>query len=175
MTREASRAQKGVKAVSKVVIHQAPRDSRRRETDAGSPRFTTQLTMVQEARVVVLPILILLLATVTAALATGRQQGSLVPCFIGSAISAGSTATRSDPASAGSSRVHPASAQQQQQQHQQHQQQGNGTGNQTPPLARRMLLRRALAKPKLRTGGRTVTAVDTPARSAAPDVDNLFR
>eukprot|EP00752_Nemacystus_decipiens_P001681 g1631.t1 len=141
--------------------------------------------MVQEARVVVLPILVLLLATLTAALSSSRQQQQqqqqrpVVSCFVGCAMPAGSAAARSDPASsAASSRVYPASAQgQNQQQQRQHQQHGGGTTavNQTPPLARRMLLRRALARPKLRTGGRSAAAADAPAKGSAPDVDNLFR
>lgn len=101
------------------------------------------------------------------------------PCFVGPAAAAGSK-TRTESASAASQGVQPSSHQQQQQEQQRHRRRGGGGSSSSStassgasPLAKRMLLRRGLARPKPRAGSGART-VD-PSPKVAADVDTLFR
>lgn len=144
-------------------------------TRLGSPR------KMQEALACVV-----LLAFATAAFGQGicEHHNALAACFIGPAITTAGSVSRPESASAAKSGVQPSSRQQQQEQQQQQRQPRTlATGvDASSPLARRILLRRALAKPKPRattgsgsgSGSRSAAATDPPQRTGA-DVDNLFR
>ncbi|CAN0348431.1 unnamed protein product [Ectocarpus sp. 6 AP-2014] len=116
-------------------------------------------------------LLVVFLFTATAATAALGADGidccrwPLASCFVGPAVAAGSIATRSESTPAASSK-------EQQQQH------GRPTtGKDTySPLARRVLLRRALARPKARAGAESSSPAATrPGSRTAADVGSLFR
>ncbi|CBJ30673.1 expressed unknown protein [Ectocarpus siliculosus] len=122
-----------------------------------------------DARLAMLIVVFLFTATVaTAALGadgSDRRSRPLTSCFVGPAVAAGSIATRSESTPAASSK-------EQQQQH------GRPTtGKDTcSPLARRVLLRRALARPKARAGAESSSPAATrPGSRTAADVGSLFR
>lgn len=144
---------------------------------------------------------VVLLALATAAFGQGvcdHHHSALAACFVGPAIATTGSVARSESASAAKSGVQPGNRereqqQQRQQQRRQHRTTTTGTGvDATSPLARRILLRRALAKPRLRTaaGGRgesstrggsgsgtEATPESSPNSSSRTgmDVGNLFR
>ncbi|CAM9951266.1 unnamed protein product, partial [Ectocarpus sp. 12 AP-2014] len=122
-----------------------------------------------DARLAMLIVVFLFAATAaTAALGadgSDRRSKPLASCFVGPAVAAGSIATRSESTPAASSK-------EQQQQH------GRPTtGKDTySPLARRVLLRRALARPRARAGAESSSPVAThPGSRTAADVGSLFR
>ncbi|CAB1097422.1 unnamed protein product [Ectocarpus sp. CCAP 1310/34] len=121
-----------------------------------------------DARLAMLIVVFLFAAmAATAALGTACsdcRSKPLASCFVGPAVAGGSIATRSESTPAASSK-------EQQQQH------GRPTaGKDThPPLARRVLLRRALARPRARAGAESSSPVATHPGSTAADVGSLFR
>ncbi|CAM9420703.1 unnamed protein product [Ectocarpus fasciculatus] len=131
--------------------------------------------MTADARLAMLIVVFLFAATAaTAALGADSSSSSsnlhsrqpLASCFVGPAVAAGSIATRSERTPAASSK----------EQQQQHGRPTTADKDTYSPLARRVLLRRALARPKVRAGaGSSSPAATHSASRTAADVGSLFR